>query len=103
MARARANRLDDDRLLSSLGALAARIFAPYQVNEALMAATGKESTVFLHCLPAERGKETTDAVLESKQSFIFQQAENRMHAQNAIMVRPMPAPFVQSKPACSQR
>ena len=64
----------------------ARIFAPYQVNEALMAATGKESTVFLHCLPAERGKETTDAVLESPNSFIFQQAENRMHAQNAIMV-----------------
>ena len=51
-----------------------------------MAATGKESTIFLHCLPAERGKETTDAVLESAQSYIFQQAENRMHAQNAIMV-----------------
>ena len=64
----------------------ARIFAPYQVNEALMAATGKESTIFLHCLPAERGKETTDGVLESSQSYIFQQAENRMHAQNAIMV-----------------
>lgn len=64
----------------------ARIFAPYQVNEELMAATGKESTIFLHCLPAERGKETTDAVLESPQSYIFQQAENRMHAQNAIMV-----------------
>ena len=56
MARARANRLDDDRLLSSLGALAARIFAPYQVNEDLMAATGKDSTVFLHCLPAEIGQ-----------------------------------------------
>jgi len=64
----------------------ARIFAPYQVNEALMAATGKESTIFLHCLPAERGKETTDGVLESANSHIFQQAENRMHAQNAIMV-----------------
>jgi len=64
----------------------ARIFAPYQINEALMAATGKESTIFLHCLPAERGKETTDAVLESPQSYIFQEAENRMHAQNAIMV-----------------
>ena len=64
----------------------ARIFAPYQVNEELMAATGKESTVFLHCLPAERGKETTDGVMESPQSYIFQQSENRMHAQNAIMV-----------------
>ena len=64
----------------------ARIFAPYQVNEELMAATGKDSSIFLHCLPAERGKETTDAVLESPNSHIFQQAENRMHAQNAIMV-----------------
>ena len=64
----------------------ARIFAPYQVNEELMAATGKESTIFLHCLPAERGKETTDGVMESKQSHVFQQSENRMHAQNAIMV-----------------
>ena len=60
--------------------------AAAQINEALMAATGKESTIFLHCLPAERGKETTDAVLESPQSYIFQEAENRMHAQNAIMV-----------------
>ena len=40
----------------------------------------------MHCLPAERGKETTDGVLESAQSHIFRQAENRMHAQNAIMV-----------------
>jgi ornithine carbamoyltransferase len=70
----------------------ARIFAPYQVNEDLMAATGKPSTVFLHCLPAERGKETTDGVLESAQSYVFQQAENRMHAQNAIMVHCLGAP-----------
>merc|ERR1712146_628702 len=48
--------------------------------------TGKESSIFLHCLPAERGRETTDGVLESAQSHVFQQAENRMHAQNAIMV-----------------
>lgn len=64
----------------------AKIFAPYQVNEALMAATGKAETIFLHCLPAERGKETTDGVMESAQSHVFRQAENRMHAQNAIMV-----------------
>ena len=51
-----------------------------------MAATGKAETIFLHCLPAERGKETTDGVLESAASHVFQQAENRMHAQNAIMV-----------------
>ena len=43
-----------------------------QVNEALMAASGKESTIFLHCLPAERGRETTDAVLESSASHVFQ-------------------------------
>jgi ornithine carbamoyltransferase len=64
----------------------AKVFSPYQVNEALMAATGKPSTIFLHCLPAERGKETTDGVMESPQSHVFRQAENRMHAQNAIMV-----------------
>ena len=69
----------------------ARIFKPYQVNEELMAATGKAESIFLHCLPAERGKETTDAVLESPNSYIFQQAENRMHAQNAIMVWAMGA------------
>ena len=63
-----------------------RVFKPYQVNEELMAATGKDNTMFLHCLPAERGKETTDGVMESKNSYIFQQAENRMHAQNAVMV-----------------
>jgi len=64
----------------------AKIFAPYQVNEALMAATGKDETIFLHCLPAERGKETTNGVMESPQSHVFRQAEHRMHAQNAIMV-----------------
>ena len=69
----------------------ARVFAPYQVNEQLMAATGKPSTIFLHCLPAERGKETTDGVMESANSHIFRQAENRMHAQNAIMVWAMGA------------
>jgi len=61
-----------------------KIFQPYQVNEALMAATGKD-TIFLHCLPAERDKEVTDGVMESPQSHVFRQAENRMHAQNAIM------------------
>ena len=47
---------------------------PRQVNEALMAATGKAETIFLHCLPAERGKETTDGVMESAQSHVFRQA-----------------------------
>ena len=61
-------------------------FQGFQVNETLMAATGKES-LFMHCLPAERGVETTDGVLESKSSIIFDEAENRMHAQDAILLK----------------
>ena len=63
-----------------------RLFARYQVNQKLMAATGKDSTLFMHCLPAERGVEVTDNVCDSPNSIIFDQAENRMHAQNAIML-----------------
>ena len=62
-----------------------KVFAPYQVNKDLINNTGKD-TLFMHCLPAERGKEVTDEVMESKNSIVFDQAENRMHAQNAIMV-----------------
>ena len=61
-----------------------KVFAPYQVNKELMAATGRE-TLFMHCLPAERGREVTDAVMEADYSIVFDQAENRMHVQNAIM------------------
>ncbi len=63
-----------------------KIFADFQVNTAMMNATGKE-TLFMHCLPAERGREVTDAVMESPNSIVFDEAENRMHAQNAIMVK----------------
>ncbi len=63
-----------------------KLFQGFQINEDLMAKTGKDS-LFMHCLPAERGRETTDAVMESKQSIVFDQAENRMHAQNAIMLK----------------
>jgi ornithine carbamoyltransferase len=52
----------------------------------MMNSTGKE-TLFMHCLPAERGREVTDAVMESTNSIVFDEAENRMHAQNAIMVK----------------
>ncbi len=62
-----------------------RSFQPYQVNEALMAAADGEA-VFLHCLPAKRGQETTDAVIESAQSAVFDQAENRLHAQKALLL-----------------
>jgi len=60
-------------------------FQPFQVNSELLAATGKKS-LFLHCLPAERGREVTDAVMESAGAKVFDQAENRMHMQNALML-----------------
>jgi ornithine carbamoyltransferase len=62
----------------------AKIFKPFQVNEALMAQAEKGAS-FLHCLPAHRGWEVTDAVADSPTSVIFQQAENRLHAQKAIL------------------
>ncbi len=62
------------------------LLQPYQVNEALMAATGKEDTIFMHCLPAVRGYEVTHEVLEGKQSVVFDEAENRMHTIKAVMV-----------------
>lgn len=63
-----------------------KLFADFQVNENIMKLTGKE-TYFMHCLPAERGREVTDGVMEADCSIVFDQAENRMHAQNAIMVK----------------
>ena len=62
-----------------------KIFADYQVNEALMESTGKD-TFIMHCLPAERDREVTDGVMEADYSIVFDEAENRMHTQNAIMV-----------------
>ena len=62
-----------------------KIFQPFQVNKKLMDATGG-STCFMHCLPAERGREVTDGVMEADYSIVFDQAENRLHVQNAIMV-----------------
>ena len=62
-----------------------RAFRNFQVNEKLMSLTGKD-TLFMHCLPAERDREVTDGVMESDNSIVFDQAENRMHVQNAIMI-----------------
>ena len=61
------------------------IFAPYQVNDALMA-EARQDAVFMHCLPAKRGQETTDEVMESSQSVVFDQAENRLHVQKALLL-----------------
>jgi ornithine carbamoyltransferase len=63
----------------------APIFKPYQVNETLMAHAAP-SAVFMHCLPAHRNAEVTDAVLDGPQSVVFDQAENRMHAQKALLL-----------------
>ena len=62
----------------------ARIFPPYQMNEELVARAAPHA-VFMHCLPAHRGEEITDAVMDSERSVVFEQAENRMHVQKAIL------------------
>lgn len=58
---------------------------PYQVNAEVMKATGKPGTIFMHCLPAHRGEEVTDEVIDSPASVVFDQAENRLHTQKAIL------------------
>ena len=63
-------------------------FKGFQVNETVMSAAA-ENALFLHCLPAERGLEVTDGVIESKGSVVFDEAENRMHVQNALMLKIM--------------
>jgi ornithine carbamoyltransferase len=60
-------------------------FPPYRVDEALMAKARPEA-IFMHCLPAKRGEETTDAVMESAHSVVFDQAENRLHAQKGLLL-----------------
>ena len=62
----------------------ARVFASYQVNSKLMS-YAKPDAIFLHCLPAHRGAEVTDSVIDSPQSVVFDEAENRLHAQKAVM------------------
>jgi ornithine carbamoyltransferase len=61
------------------------VFAPYQVNAGLMAAAAPDA-LFMHCLPAHRGEEVTAEVFESKASVVFDQAENRLHGQKALLV-----------------
>ena len=62
-----------------------QVFPPYQVNDDLLAHAAKH-VIVLHCLPAHRGEEITDEVADGPHSRLFPQAENRMHAQKAILV-----------------
>jgi len=63
----------------------AEIFASYQVNDALMKQAAPDA-LFMHCLPAHRGAEVTDSIMDSSRSIVFDQAENRLHAQKAILL-----------------
>lgn len=63
-----------------------KLSAPYQVNAELMKRTGKDTTIFSHCLPANKEKEVTTEVFESEASKVFDEAENRLHTIKAIMV-----------------
>lgn len=62
------------------------LLKPYQVNKELMEKTGKDTTIFMHCLPAVKGNEVTEEVFESGASVVFDEAENRMHTIKAVMV-----------------
>jgi ornithine carbamoyltransferase len=68
-----------------------KVFQRYQVNEALMARAGSQA-IFMHCLPAHRGEEVTEEVIESPASVVFDQAENRLHAQKALLLMLIGAP-----------
>ena len=65
--------------------LRTQVFAPYQVNENLLNAAGPDA-MFLHCLPAHRGLEVTDSVIDSPKSLVYDQAENRLHVQKALLL-----------------
>lgn len=65
-----------------------QIFSSYQVNSELMS-YAKDDTLFMHCLPAHRGDEVTDEVIDSANSVVFDEAENRLHAQKAVMYKLM--------------
>lgn len=66
-----------------------KAFRNYQINDRLMSRTDKES-IFLHCLPAHRGEEVTDSVIDGPQSLVYEEAENRLHIQRAILALLIP-------------
>jgi ornithine carbamoyltransferase len=61
------------------------VFKPFQVNDALMDAADPDAW-FMHCMPAHRGHEVADSVIDSPRSVVYDQAENRMHVQNALLL-----------------
>jgi ornithine carbamoyltransferase len=73
-----------------------QVFPPFQINAELMQ-RAKPDAIVLHCLPAHRGEEISEEVLESAQSKVWQQAENRLHAQKAVLVHLL-SPGVQNAP-----
>jgi ornithine carbamoyltransferase len=75
-----------------------KIFLPYQVNAGLFA-KAKPDAIFLHCLPAHRGDEVTNDVIDSPRSVVFQEAENRLHVQKAIMLELMKDEGVETRKA----
>ena len=62
-----------------------RLFMPYQVNDQLMS-LAKKDAYFMHCLPAHRGEEVTNSVIDGPTSIVFEQAENRLHTEKALLV-----------------
>ena len=62
------------------------VLYPYQINQALMDKTGKEDSIFMHCLPAVKGNEVTEEVFEKYADIVFDEAENRLHTIKAVMV-----------------
>jgi ornithine carbamoyltransferase len=69
-----------------------RVFSPYQLNSQLLS-LAKKDCIVLHCLPAQRGYEITSEVLESPQSRIFQEAENRLHTEKALLLKLLRSDF----------
>jgi ornithine carbamoyltransferase len=67
------------------GAIRRRAFHDYQVNDALFA-LARPDAIFMHCLPAKRGEEVSDSIMENSRSAVFDQAENRLHAQKALLL-----------------
>jgi ornithine carbamoyltransferase len=82
-----------------------RAFEPYRITPELMAVAGPDA-LFMHCLPAHRGQEVTDQVIDSSRSVVFEQAENRMHAQNALLLNllgsPSSDPLVRTRRAAAR-